>query len=645
MAVLPVNLSRVSDLLTADTANQSLSNTQAQLLIVQNELSTGKQVNQPSDNPSAASTILNLTKTLSQRQEYSDNINTAQSQLGVVDTSLNTLSNLLLQAQNIASSDVQSTTTQAQRQGDAQVINSLVTEVQSLANTQSNGVYLFGGANAGTQPYISTAGGIQFVGSSNPLEATVAQNTLMPTEVSGPTIFGGLSTRINGTTNLTPSVTDATQLSSLSGATGQGLALGTIQISNGTVTKTVDLSGAQTLGDVVNDINAADVGSITAGLTSSGLYLSGAGSDNITITDGSAPTATDLGINTGPGGEGAGNALTGTALNPAITPFTPLSTLNNGNGLDNSGFIITNGGVSKTIVPPAGGDMEDLLNAINGAGVGVTAQINSSGTGINVFNATQGTTMTIGENGGTTAAELGIRSFSPSSALSQLNNGQGVGTGTAGTTGDFQITDTNGNTFTVSIAGATTVQDVLNDINSAAATAGSAVVAGFAATGNGITLTDPSGGTGTLSVQPINDSSAAADLGLTDPAASTTSSITGADVDGVQSPGIFSDLQSLASALQTGDLSGITNAAANLQSDYNNVTNVRGVAGAKVDELQNFSSQLQNENIATQTFLSSVQDTNMTQAISQFQTLQTAMQAALLTTAQSQSLSLLNFIG
>jgi flagellar hook-associated protein 3 FlgL len=319
--------------------------------------------------------------------------------------------------------------------------------------------------------------------------------------------------------------------------------------------------------------------------------------------------------------------------------------LNNGASLDPSGFIITNGAVSKTIVPTPGGDVQSLLNQINGAGLGVTAQINSTGTGINVLNATQGTTMTIGENGGTTATELGIRSFSPASELSQLNNGQGVGTAPAGSNGDFTITGVNGTSFNVSIAGVKTVQDVLDDINSASTAAGSGVTASFAATGNGIVLSDSSSGTGTLSVADINNSTAAADLGLTKPTSSTSDAITGADVDGVQTGGIFSDLQALSAALQSGNTAAITAAGQQISTDYTNVGNVRAVAGAQSDELQARSTQMTSENTATQTLLSNVQDTNMTQAISEFQTLQTALQAALLTTAQSQSLTLLNYLG
>jgi len=642
MAILPVNIARVSDLLKSNVFDSSINGTQAQLLQVQNELSTGKQVNQPSDNPSAAAAILAIQKTLSQGTAYATNIQTAQSQLGVTENSLSNLSNLLLQVQNIASKDVNTGTSPSQLQGDAQIVNSLITEIQSLANTQSNGVYVFGGGKSNSQPYVSGVGGIQFVGSTNPLQTQVSSGILTPTEISGPSVFGGLSAGITGTATLAPATLASTQISSLAGANGDGVRLGNIQVSDGTTTATINLSSAQTLGDVVSDINAAGVGVLTASLSANGINLSAGPSDNISVSESGSTTASDLGIITSV--SGAGSNLTGSAINPSITPFTPLSSLLGGAGIDPSGFIITNGAQSKTITPSNGDDVESLLNSINGAGLGVLASINSAGNGINIQNITQGTSLTIGENGGATATNLGIRSFSASTSLSDLNNGKGVGTPAAGSTGDFTLTDTNGLAFNVSLAGATTVQGVLDAINVAAATAGSGVVAGLATTGNGISLSDPSGGPGNLSLQAINSSTAAADLGLSSPTSTSASSITGSDVNGQETPGLFSNLQSLANALQTGDVAGITSAAAKLQNDYTNATDANGLAGAKIQELQNLSSTLSSQNLATQTLLSNIQDTNMTTAISQFQTLQAALQGALLTTSKSQSLSLLNYL-
>src|SRR5208337_4358473 len=119
--------------------------------------------------------------------------------------------------------------------------------------------------------------------------------------------------------------------------------------------------------------------------------------DNITIT---GATAQELGISTPSAGAGAGTPDVGTSLNPKVTLLTPLSSLNDGAGIDNSGLTITNGQFSKTITWSPTGTVQDLLNAINGAGLGVVAQINSAGTGINVLNASQGTSLSIGENGG-----------------------------------------------------------------------------------------------------------------------------------------------------------------------------------------------------------------------------------------------------
>ena len=645
MAIVPIQIARVSNLLSSSISDQSITATQAQLLNVQNELTTGKQITQPSDNPADAALILALNKSLSQQTGYTNNVTAATSQLGAVDSSLTNLNNLLLQAQQIASKDAGSAATATQRQGDAQVVTSLLTEVQSLANTKSNGVYVYGGDNGNQPPYVGANGGIQFVGAPNVLQTQVDEGVLAPTSISGPSVFGGISARINGSTNLNPTVTPQTQLADLNGATASGIDRSTIQLGNGTNTANIDLSQAQTLGDVVNDINAAGVGGITATLSNNGIILNGAPTDNISVTDIDGTGAADLGIATA--GAGVGNPLTGAPLDPKITPLTPLSTLEGGAGLDSSGIIISNGITTKTLTFPAGGDIQSILNSINGAGVGAQATINSTGSGINVQSTTQGTTLTIGENGGLTATQLGIRSFSPTSPLSELNNGNGVGTAPNGGTADFTITNTAGTAFSVSVTGAVTVQDVINDINTASAAAaggaGANVTASFATTGNGIVLTDSSGGnTSKFTVASVGGSSAAADLGLSTAASGNT--ITGTDVNGIQASGIFGDLSALATALTNNDLNGINAAAEKIQTDTTAASAAQGLAGAQSQALQNRTAELSSQNVATQQLLSSVQDVNMTSAISEFQTLQTALQAALLTTAQSQQLSLLNFL-
>jgi flagellar hook-associated protein 3 FlgL len=639
MSVAPLGLTRVSNLLQTSLAEQNIDSVQTQLLQVQNELSTGKAVNQPSDNPAAASSIIQLNQTLAQMQTYNDNINSASAQMSETDTTLGSLTTLLQQAETIASANVGSDASASQQQSAAAVVQSIYNQALSNSNTQYNGMYLFGGADSQSAPYVSTSAGVQFVGSTQTLENDANAGMLVPFQVDGASVFGSMTTGIKGTTNISPSLSSSTLLSDISGTSDNGIRLGTIQISDGTVTKDIDLTSASSIGDVINDINNAGVGSITASLSGQGITLTGTGGENITVTDVDGTSAADLGILTSTAGMGAGVPDVGSSMNPRVTNLTPIASLDDGSGIDTSGFTISNGTTTKTITWPTGATVGDLLNLINGSGLGVQASINSNGTGINVINATQGTSLSIAENGGQTAAELGIRTYSPSTLLSSMNNGQGIQTA-GGTTPDFQITAADGTTFDVALGSATTVQDVINDINSASGNPG--VVASFATTGNGIVLTDNTTGGGSLAVNSLNDSQAAEELGLTN--APSGNVVNGGDVNQIQSTGVFNDLQNLMKGLQTGNSTLITSAGTAIQNDINNVIQIRGQAGAVAQQLSSQQTTLTQQNTATQSLISNLQDVNMTNAVTQFQELQTALQASLQSTAMTLSLSLLDFL-
>jgi len=617
-----------------------IDSTESQLLTTQNQLSTGERFTEPGDDPGDAAIVMQLNRTLDQQTTYQSNLATSQSQLSQVDSSLGDLNTLLVQATSIASQNVGSEVSASARQSAATVVESLYSQAVSLANTQYNGQFIFGGDKSDNPPFVAANGGMQFVGSNQILQNTADANTLLPFQVTAGSVFGALSSRVSGSVDLTPSVSGSTRIIDLRGATSQGVQLGTIQISNGTTTAQVDLSKADNVQDVVDDINKAAVGGITASISGNHLVLSGGASDNITVDDiGGGSTAASLGIAQSTGG-GPGVSLTGTSLQPSVTVLTPISALKDGAGIDTThGFTITNGGTTATISLAGVTTVGDLINTINASGAHVQAQINASGTGIDILNPIQGTQMSVAENGGTTASDLGIRSFTPSTPLSELNDGNGVGLGTGGA--DMQITRSNGTSFGVSLAGAKTVQDVINAINTA--DAGGGVTASFATTGNGIVLTDSAGGPGIVSITSQNFSTAVTDLGLSGAAAGNV--ITGTDVDPVETTGVFADLAKLRDALNNNDQAGITAAAQLLQQDQQNSTDARGQAGALTQQLQSRQDSLSGQQIATKAMISQLQDADYATTITQFTQLQTALQATLMTAARTMSLSLLNFLG
>ena len=636
MAILPVSIVRVSDRLRTNAALSAISRTQSDLLTVQNEISTGKRVNIPSDDPSAAAIIQQLQKTLASRDGYAANLQSATSQLGEVDTTLSDLTDLLQQAQTIASANVGSDVSASQRQATAEIVKSLTSQALSAANKQFNGVYLFGGDRSTTAPFIDNNGRIKYVGSPTVLQNQFDESTLLPFEVNGEKVFGALTTQVAGTVNLTPALSANTRLIDLGGAAGNGVHPGAIRIGNGTATVDVDLSQSGTVNDVIKAINNAALPGVTASIGTNGIQLSGAGNPSVNEISGGT-TATDLGIFRATGA-GAGTPLNGQSLAAQVTPLTRLTDLRNGAGLDLSGLTITNGDIITPLNFGAAQTVEDLLNIVNGSKAGVLARINATGTGLDIVNPTQGTSLKISENGGSTAAQLGVQNYTVATKLSDLNGGQGVRT-VAGA--DFQITRRNGTVFSVDADGLRTVQEVINAIN--AADGGAGITAGFNGNTNGITLTDSTGGGGALSVARLNGSSAAGDLGLLAPAVGNI--VTGTDVNPVQSTGLFANLAKLTSALESNDQTAITAAAGGIQADHDRVVLARGQAGAQVKGLESRQTQLDGENIATKSLLSNLQDTDFTTAITRFQSLQTSLQANYQMTAKALHLSLLDFLG
>jgi flagellar hook-associated protein 3 FlgL len=636
MSILPLQLARVSNALRMNLTQRTITQTQRGLLDVQNQLSTGRRLATPSDDPGDAAIAIQIRKLLEQRAGYADNLSQATAHLSEVDTTLGDMTDLLRQAQTLASANVGSDVSADQRNAAAAIVSSLYNQMLSLANKQSQGVYLFAG-DTGTAPFVSDQGGVRFVGSSRVLANQFDESAILPFMVDGNEVFGALSTRVKGTADLTPAITMGTRLADLRGATDGGVHGGAIVLSNGAITTTVDLSAADTIGDVVNFINAAAVGGITASINpaGTGLLIDATAGDNITLTDSGGTCASDLGIvRATPAG--AGSDINGAALNPNLTPLTNLSDLRGGLGIDPTGLIITNGQKTATIDFTAATNVEDLLNAINHSGTGVVARLSDNGTGIDILNPVQGTKMTIAENGGTTAADLGIRSYGPSTLLSELNGGKGITT-VAGD--DIQIARRDGSTFAVDLSGLNTVQDVINAINTA--DAGGGVTASFATTGNGIILTDSTVG-GSLTVSKLNASPAASDLGIL--ASSATGVITGSDVNPIETRGIFGNLGALRSALLSSDQTGITAAAEALQKDLERVIRVHGQVGAQVKEFEARQERLTDQNVATKAMLSALEDTDFNEAITRFTTLQTALQANLETTSRMINLTLLDFL-
>jgi len=125
---------------------------------------------------------------------------------------------------------------------------------------------------------------------------------------------------------------------------------------------------------------------------------------SISIEETTGTTAADLGI--------AGDftySRGGADLDPLLTLTTNLADLRNGIGFDGDSFVMWQGESSHTVdlTDPALVTIQDLLDDINNSALDVTAEINSSGQGIQIQSNDAYRSFTIKEvNGGRVAKQM-----------------------------------------------------------------------------------------------------------------------------------------------------------------------------------------------------------------------------------------------
>src|SRR5579884_3715756 len=141
-----------------DSQTSAIDNLVAQQQQYGNVLSTGKQLNAPSDDPSQIAQDLSVRTSIAQGNQTSTNIQNITSQLTTVDGALSTLGDVLQGARSIAVQAGSATMDTTQRQALAQQVDNLLQEAIGVANTQYAGKYVFSGTAAPSGPPVTTSG-------------------------------------------------------------------------------------------------------------------------------------------------------------------------------------------------------------------------------------------------------------------------------------------------------------------------------------------------------------------------------------------------------------------------------------------------------------------------------------------------------
>jgi len=656
MSSINTSFGRTSLISSSDQLLFQLRRTQNELFRKQTEISTGKKVLKPSDDASNASGLLLLNKRLKARGQEEANLQNALSVLNNVDSAIGEAFNVALEARDIASSQVGVGSDEATRGNQATVIDEQLRAMVEIANRQSLGLSIFGGNNgaaAGETVFEEFLGGIRYVGSEDDMATDIGFVDPLDFTSNGISAFGSLSSRVKSEVDLDPDATAATRVRDVDGALNRGVTPGSVRLTvNGTAAN-VDLTGAETLGDVVTRINDA-INNIdpTAGslaINADGFELTANAGNTVAIADiGTGVTAEDLGLEV----SATGATAVGADINTRLTRLTRLSDL--GVAVDfASGLKITQGEKTKTADFSSATTVEDMINVIDQLQLGLRMEINDDGNAINLVSEVSGIELAVGENsGGTTATDLGLRTLDGTTELAAFRDGLGVNPQTD--KDDLRVTLHDGNSFDVNLDGADTVQDVIDAITSAATTAGltvgpigdgtSDLNVGFVADGNGFRFEDNTAGGTDFSITKLNESLAADHLGITGNAGAGAS-LESADKAKVKVQSIFTDLMRLRDSLEENDELGITVAGSNLEQSLDRLTRARADVGVRAQRVELQIERSEELGVMEQAMRSELQDADLTEVITRFQQLQVQLQASLQAASARSQLSFLDFIG
>lgn len=183
---------RVSTNQIYSIVNIGMSNAQTSINKTQEQMSTGKRVLSPADDPVAATTILQLNSELTRVQQYTKNIDSGSNSLNLEETALQSVVNLIQRMQELA---VQAGNTAVLSRSDYQALASEVeSRTQELLNIQntrnSSGQYIFSGYQGSTQSFVDLGGGnFKYQGDDGQLRVQASSTVSVGVSDSGKRIF------------------------------------------------------------------------------------------------------------------------------------------------------------------------------------------------------------------------------------------------------------------------------------------------------------------------------------------------------------------------------------------------------------------------------------------------------------------------
>ncbi|MDK2986224.1 MAG: flagellar hook-associated protein 3 FlgL [Clostridia bacterium] len=144
---------RVTNKMLTQTVMSNINTNLSRLDKLQNQLSSGKRVTKPSDDPIAVARIMSFKTVMKSQEQYDKNMQDAMGWLDTSDGALDNANKVLQRVRELAVYGSNDTLPDESRKALAQEVDKLVEEMVQIGNTNYGGRYIFGGGHTTEPPF------------------------------------------------------------------------------------------------------------------------------------------------------------------------------------------------------------------------------------------------------------------------------------------------------------------------------------------------------------------------------------------------------------------------------------------------------------------------------------------------------------
>ena len=198
---------RISTLQSFNKGLNSILDNQSSVNKTQQQVSTGRRVLTPADDPIAATKILQLQQDNALREQYDKNLTAAENRLKLEETQLAGITDNMERLKELTVQAGDGSLTKSDRQAIAAEIRELLGSMVDLMNSKdAGGEYIFAGFKGGTQPFQqNNTGRYDYKGDEGQRFLSIGSSTNVATGDNGKRVFEDIPatentflTRVNG---------------------------------------------------------------------------------------------------------------------------------------------------------------------------------------------------------------------------------------------------------------------------------------------------------------------------------------------------------------------------------------------------------------------------------------------------------------